>query len=284
MRDKGEIILEYADLHMHSTHSDGKLTVEEIIHHAKNMNLKCISITDHDTIDGTVEAINFKDKGNVDIIPGIEFSTLYEGEEIHILGYLFDCYDKEFNSFIRNMQEHRSDRAVKIIDKFRSIGIDLTMEELLQKSRGESIGRPHFAYLLMEKGYASSVQDAFKKYLLPGSVCYVERFKITPEDTIKRIREAGGVSILAHPGLIKNQDLVKSILEMKIDGIEVYHSKHTSKQNREYYYLARENQLFITGGSDCHSKIPNEKPFIGSVKIPYSYVENIKQSKVQRCL
>jgi len=262
--------LDYADLHMHSTHSDGKLTVEEIIYYAKNMNLKGISITDHDTIDGTVEAINFKDKGNLDIIPGIEFSTVYNGEEIHILGYFFDCENKEFNRFIRDMQQHRSDRAVKIIDKFQSIGIDITMEELLQKSRGESIGRPHFAYILIERGYASSVNDAFSKYLLPGSLCYVERFKLTPEDTINHIREAGGISVLAHPGLIKNQDLIKNILTMKIDGIEVYHSKHTSKQTREYYYLAKDKQLFITGGSDCHSNIPNEKPFIGSIKIPYS--------------
>lgn len=274
--------MDYADLHMHSTHSDGKLTVKEIIQHAKNRNLRCIAITDHDTIDGTVEAINFKDKGNLDIIPGIEFSTLYEEEEIHILGYLFNCYDEEFNRFIHNMQKHRSDRAVKIIDKFRAIGIELTMEDLLQKSQGKSIGRPHFAYLLMEKGYASSIQDAFNKYMVPGSSCYVERFKITPEETIKRIKEAGGISVIAHPGIIKNQNLIKNILAMKIDGIEVYHSKHTSAQNREYYYLARENQLFITGGSDSHSNIPNEKPFIGSVKIPYSYVETIKQSKVQR--
>jgi len=269
---------------MHSTHSDGKLTVEEIIYHAKNMNLKGISITDHDTIDGTTKAINFKDKGNLDIIPGIEFSTVYNDEEIHILGYSFDCYNKEFNRFIRDMQQHRSDRAVKIIDKFSCVGIDLTMEELLQKSRGESIGRPHFAYLLIEKGYASSVQEAFGKYLVPGSLCYVERFKLSPEDTIKHIREAGGVSVLAHPGLIKNQDFVEKIIAMKIDGIEVYHSKHTSKQNREYYYIAKENQLLITGGSDCHSKIANEKPFIGSVKIPYSYVESLKQLKVKRCL
>jgi len=276
--------LDYADLHMHSTHSDGKLTVEEIIYHAKNMNLKGISITDHDTIDGTTKAINFKDKGNLDIIPGIEFSTVYNDEEIHILGYSFDCYNKEFNRFIRDMQQHRSDRAVKIIDKFSCVGIDLTMEELLQKSRGESIGRPHFAYLLIEKGYASSVQEAFGKYLVPGSLCYVERFKLSPEDTIKHIREAGGVSVLAHPGLIKNQDFVEKIIAMKIDGIEVYHSKHTSKQNREYYYIAKENQLLITGGSDCHSKIANEKPFIGSVKIPYSYVESLKQLKVKRCL
>lgn len=269
--------MDYADLHMHSNHSDGKMSVNEIIYQAKNLNLKAISITDHDTIDGTVEALNVNNPRNLEIIPGIEFSTVHNGEEIHILGYLFQLDNKQLNTFIDNMQIHRSDRALQMVDKFQSMGINLTMDDLLQISKGASIGRPHFAHILIEKGYATSINDAFQKYLLPGSLCYVERHRVSPEYTINCIKEAGGISVLAHPGLIKKQRMISDIIAMKIDGIEVYHSKHNSKQIREYYSCARKNSLLITGGSDCHGKDPNEKPFIGSVKIPYTYVEKLKR-------
>lgn len=272
--------MDYADLHIHSTHSDGKMSVSEIIHHANNMNLKAISITDHDTITGTKEALSFIGNVNIEIIPGIEFSTVHNGEDIHILGYMFDPAHKEFNAFIENMQVHRSERAEKMVDKFHSLGIDITMNNLLEVSRGESIGRPHFAQLLIQKGYAKNIYDAFQKYLLPGSLCYVERYKLAPDYTIDMIKEAGGLAVLAHPGLIKNQESILDIIAMKIDGLEVYHSSHSSQQIREYYFNAKENNLLVTGGSDCHGKVPNEKPFIGSVKIPYTYVEKLKKARV----
>ena len=269
----------YADLHMHSTHSDGKLSVEKIIEHAKNRNLKTISITDHDTISGTIEAVQSLNKGSLEVIPGIELSTIYQGEEIHILGYLFDVENKDFAQFIQSTQNHRLERANKMIEKFDSVGIHIDREELSKISQGDSIGRPHFARLLIKMGLVHSINEGFKKYLTPGTATYVERYKLTTLDAIKEIKNANGLSVLAHPGLIKNQGLINQILHMKIDGIEVYHPKNNSMQTREYYQITKENNLFITGGSDNHSGNSNEYPFIGSVKIPYSYVEKLKEKR-----
>lgn len=273
-----------ADLHIHSNYSDGKLKVNEIIRYAKEMNLEAISITDHDTLTGTIEAINHRDRGGLEVIPGIEFSTVYKGEEIHILGYLFDYTDLVFSSFTKEMQNHREKRALSMIDKFNAKGINITMDELIRYANGDSVGRPHFARLLMDKGYAKNINDSFSKYLLSGSEFYVERFKLSPQETIEMIKKAKGISVLAHPGLVNNQELLTDIINMNIDGIEVYHSKHNNQQVREYYSLAKKNHLLITGGSDCHSSSPNEKPFIGSVKISYSYIEKLKQLKVEKCL
>lgn len=269
----------YADLHMHSTHSDGKLSVEEIIQHAKDRNLKAISITDHDTISGTIEAAHSSNKACLDIIPGIEFSTIYKGEEIHILGYLFDLDNEDFIKFVQNIQTHRHDRADKMIEKFNHAGIIIERGELFKISQGESIGRPHFARLLIKMGLAASVNEAFAKYLLPGTATYVERYKLSPEETIKEIKKANGLSVIAHPSLIKNQGIIHEIIDMKIDGIEVYHPKNTSIQSREYYQLTKEHNLLLTGGSDNHSANSNDYPFIGSVKIPYSYVERLKEKR-----
>ncbi|MPW25809.1 PHP domain-containing protein [Alkalibaculum sp. M08DMB] len=273
----------YSDLHMHSNYSDGNLTIKEILHHSTNLKLKAISITDHDTIDGVKEAVANCDNYKVEIIPGIEFSTVYKGEEIHILGYLFELTDEPFSEFIQNMQTQRIHRAQKMIEVFNINGIDISEDDLLTVSKGNSIGRPHFAQMLIRKGYADSINDAFKKYMLPGSPYYVERFKLSPQEAIKSIHNAGGISVIAHPGLIKTQNLIEDIISMKIDGIEVYHYKHTSQNNVEYYHMAKNNNLLITGGSDCHSSDPTRKPFIGTVKIPYTYVENMKEAKVLKC-
>ena len=124
-----------------------------------------------------------------------------------------------------------------------------------------------------------SINEAFEKYLTPETPTYVERFKLTTIDAIKEIKKANGLSVLAHPGLIKNQGLINQILHMKIDGIEVYHPKNNSIQTREYYQITKENHLLITGGSDNHSANSNDCPFIGSVKIPYSYVEKLKEKR-----
>ncbi|MFZ7119754.1 MAG: PHP domain-containing protein [Eubacteriaceae bacterium] len=269
--------MEYADLHIHSNYSDGKLSVEQIINYANDLNLKSISITDHDTIAGTVEALKINNS-NVEIIPGVEFSTTYNNEDIHILGYLFNIEDPNLKDYLMKLQINRKQRAKKTIEKFKSIGIVIN-EKDLKRNDDNVIGRPHFAQVLVDKGYADNFAHAFNKYLIPGKPCFVAKRKISPIEVISLLKKIGGISTLAHPGLIKNQSVINDIIDMKIDAVEVYHFKHNSSHTRNYYSFAKKNKLLITGGSDCHSSHPSKKPFIGSIKIPYDYIKKLKEKR-----
>ncbi|MFZ7132125.1 MAG: PHP domain-containing protein [Eubacteriales bacterium] len=268
--------MEYADLHIHSIYSDGKLSVKSIIKYASELHLKTISITDHDTIEGLKEPIISQSHLSLEIVPGVEFSTVYKGQEIHILGYYFDINNEKLNQLLGILQHSRRQRAMEIAKKLKHVGIPIMEEDLDQVNHGYSVGRPHIAQIIVNKGFALDYNDAFHKYLLPGTQGYVPRYKLASKDAIEVIKGAGGISVLAHPGLIKDQSLIQEILTLDIDGIEVYHTKHTSQHVRHYYCLSKENDLLITGGSDCHGNKPFQKPFIGSTKIPNVYVDQLK--------
>lgn len=269
--------MEYADLHIHSTYSDGKLSIEEIIQYALEINLKGISITDHDTIDGLLN-VDSLEKSSLDILPGIELSTTYNNEEIHILGYCIDIDNKSLASLLESLQNTRYKRAIKLVENLNKIGLNISSNDINGVYQGKSIGRPHIAQIIVNKGYAANYDEAFKTYLMPGTPSFVSRFKLETAEAIRVIKLAGGIPVLAHPGLIKNQLLINDVIDLGIDGIEVYHTIHTPHMVRGYYSIAKEKKLLITGGSDCHSDKQYEKPFIGSTKIPYVYVEELKAS------
>jgi 3',5'-nucleoside bisphosphate phosphatase len=277
--------MQKADLHIHTTASDGLLSPEEVVRWASVKRLTAIGITDHDTVNGIIPAMEASSKYGIEVIPGIELSTLYEEEEIHILGYCIDYKAEWFLEALKKIQNSRYERASKIVSKLNDMGINITLEQVKNIADNGAIGRPHIARAMIVKGYISNIKDAFKGYIGKGCPAYVERYKLSCWEAIEMIDGLGGVSVLAHPGLIKNKIHMGKIIDLGISGIEVYHTKHDDETIRDSLAIAGARKLLITGGSDCHGITLNNEPIIGNCSVDYKYVQQLKgaaNSKIWR--
>ncbi len=270
--------MQKADLHIHTTASDGLLNPEEVLKWAKVKRLTTIGITDHDTVNGIIPAIEASPKYGIEVVPGIELSTLYEEEEIHILGYYIDYNAEWFLETLRKIQNSRYERASRIVDKLNEMGVNITLEQVKDIAGTGAIGRPHIARAMIVKGYINNIKEAFQGYIGKGCPAYVERYKLSCQEAIEMIRKLGGVSILAHPGLIKNKALIGKIISLGIDGIEAYHTKHDDETVRNSLAIANARNLLITGGSDCHGIRLNNEPIIGNCTVDYKYVQQLKEA------
>ena len=242
------------DLHTHSTASDGTLFPEELILQAAGKKLKYLSLTDHDTIDGLSQISSVPE--GLTFINGVEISAEFP-KTLHILGYGFDPNHTELNSTLKELQNFRLNRNKKMIENMKKLDFDITLEELEKEAGGEVIGRPHFANLFAKKGYVSSYQEAFDKYLAKGKPLYLNKKRLLPEKAIKLILDAIGIPVIAHPYQTKLNDekleeLVAELTNYGLMGIEVFYSKHTPAQIKFYKYLADKYGLLITAGSDFH--------------------------------
>lgn len=261
----------YADLHIHSNYSDGMLSPEEIVDLAIKRNIKCISITDHDNINSQYIVNKYMDSEYIKVVSGLELSSQYENIEIHILCYFIDIENENLKLSLEKIKSTRQDRAKRIIEKLNEINININIEDVYKQDCSGSIGRLHIAKLIMEKGYAVSIKEAFQKYLIKGRPAFVERNKIDYKEALKLISDAKGVAVLAHPGEIyKNifvEKLIKSLKIYGLKGIEVFHPAHSSKAVNNYYNLAKKYSLIITGGSDCHGISINADYGLGTAGI-----------------
>lgn len=241
-------------MHTHTNFSDGLYPPKELIHKAINKGLDGISITDHDTVDGISVALEYiKDFNNFQIIPGIEFSSSFSDSEVHILGYFIDIKNEELLSMIARIKSSRWDRGISILDKLNDMNMVLPRPELLKEaSESGFIGRANIARKLVEFNYVEDINEAFEKYLSIGKPAYVERFKLSIKDTIDLIHASKGISVLAHPGLIEDQNALNECLKYGIMGIECYQSKHSKAQTIEYLDFCKKYNLIATGGSDYH--------------------------------
>jgi 3',5'-nucleoside bisphosphate phosphatase len=274
--ENGRNLMHKADLHVHTTASDGLLNPEEVVRWAAQKKLSAIAITDHDTIKGIQPAIDISKQYNIEVIPGIEFSSEHMDEEIHILGYFIE-YNKDWlDEKLDEMYQSRYVRAIKMINKLKEIGIHITLEQVKSIAESGTIGRPHIARAMQENGYIDNIKEAFNKYIGKGCPAYVERYRIKCQEAIDIIKRLGGVPVLAHPGLINNKDCIKEIIDMGIEGIEVYHTKHDGDIVRYALKLAAERKLLITGGSDCHGIFLHNEPILGNIWVDYKYVELLK--------
>jgi len=264
------------DLHIHTTFSDGKFTPEQVVKKANELKLYAIAITDHDTVDGILPAIieSKKYKG-LEIIPGIELSTYHGDQEVHILGYYIDYGDLNLKNQLLELQQHRKKRLEKILAKLNNIDVNISINDVNKYSDGTSVGRPHIAQALIEKGYVSSIKEAFDKYLGKGRPAYVPRKKLTPFEAIKLIQNSNGIPVLAHPGLLEDDSIIYELINNGILGIEVIHKDHTQDDTNRYIKIALEHNLLLTGGSDSHG----EEPLIlGSLNIPLEYAIKLKKA------
>lgn len=272
--------MNYADLHIHSTASDGSWTPAEVVRAAKERGFCCIALADHDTVNGVGEAMDEGSKLGVEVIPAVEFSTLYSGGEVHILGYCIDWNDRDLKAKLKAVSGARLNRARGMVAKLRDLGCDISWEEVKQFSGDGSVGRPHIARALLNKGYINTIGEAFTaEYIGNGGKAYVERYEMSPEQAIELTKRAGGVPVLAHPGFFKKtsrleKEDVAYLVDKGLQGIEVWHTKHSEEDILFYQGVAGDLGILLTGGSDCHGG-NGDNVLLGQIKLPYAYVEKL---------
>lgn len=266
------------DLHVHSTYSDGLLTPEELIDEAIKIGLKGLALTDHDTVAGIQPAFNYLEKTGLpfQLIPGIELNTECGPHETHILGYFIDWNYPPLQKRLLEVKEAREERAYRMVKKLGSMGIDISLERVQELAKGDLVGRPHIAQAMAEKGYVFSVKEAFEKYIGRGRPAYIPRYKFLPEEAHELIRNAGGTAVLAHPGLIGNDNLVEKLLNIGLAGIEVYYPEHSLEDTRRYLEMARRFNLIITGGSDFHGTTHDRTAKLGCITVDELTVQALK--------
>ena len=243
-----------ADLHCHTTASDGLLSPTELVQSAAKLGLKAIAITDHDTILGWEEAGEAGLAYQITILKGVELNTNWQDKEVHILGYELDGSAAPFTDKLKDLQKAREKRIVKILSRLKGLGMDLAIDEVQQFAQGESIGRPHIGRALVERGYVQSIREGFDRYIGLGAPAYVPSLKLTPEEGISLIREARGVAVLAHPGILRLDEGIPAWVKAGLQGIEVSHSEHQPEDEKRYQRIAQEYRLLTTGGSDFHGE------------------------------
>src|SRR3984885_5196410 len=278
------------DLHSHTTASDGTYSPAQLVDEAGRNGVRILGITDHDTFSGYDRALPLARQAGLELVCGIELSTKLHGHSVHLLGYFLDPLLKtslnpdglgDFRTWIGDLQASRRDRNVRLVARLRQLGLDITLEEV-QARGGGMTGRPHFAQLLIEKGYVRNMQQAFDDYLDESAKGYVTRNEPQFEEAVQHIRVAGGIASLAHPIRIR-EDLAAILPEVRTAGlnaIEAYHSDHSPSQTALYLELAARHGLLVTGGSDFHGAV---KPEIrlgtgrgGNLRVPDDLVDRLR--------
>jgi len=273
-----------ADLHVHSTASDGLYTPLELIKLAQRKGLQYLAITDHDTTAGLETIINCNSFITPKIIPGIELSTDYMGQEIHILGYAIDINNAKLQKTLHRLAESRKQRVYNIIRKLQLEGLAITIDNVNKYAVDTSSpGRPHIALALIEIGAVTSIKDAFTKLLSKGCPGYVPRLRISSEEAIALISAAGGIPVFAHPGSVFSLELLQILISAGLQGIEVYSPQHNRQMQNYFYNIAKQNDLLITGGSDFHGHEKAERTYFGNIPIPTDTITVLKQALEIKC-
>jgi len=268
--------MQRADLHAHTTASDGTFTPRELVELAQVNGLAAVAVTDHDTTAGLAEALATGAELGVEVVPGIELSTTFEEREVHVLGYYYDPQHPELLALTQRMRDDRLDRMGKMIEKLQQAGVQISRAEVEAEAQGGAVGRPHIARVLMRNGYVQNIPDAFHQYLGTGKIGYVERLKITPAEAVMLILEAGGVPVIAHPGLVGKDYLFDELVPLGLVGLEAYHPDHDPDERTHYAALAKHHGLLATGGSDFHGGGAEHRGALGSVHVSLDVVRHLQ--------
>jgi predicted metal-dependent phosphoesterase TrpH len=265
------------DLHVHTNASDGKYSPAELVKLAARNGLDLLAITDHDTVAGIAPALEaVRAFPDLKVIPGVEISSHAPGSEVHVLGYFVNYEDSELLLQLAALGDSRQDRARAIVEKLRGLGLDINLSRVQEIAGDGSIGRPHIAQALMEKGYVSSFQEVFTRYIGQGGPAYVERAKLTPDEAVELILRSGGLPVLAHPSTINDAEAVVSRLAGRgLVGLEAYYKDYTDEQRRDMVSLAYRYKLLATGGSDFHGIDEATEVMIGDACVPRTCGENL---------
>jgi len=276
------------DLHVHSIFSDGSLTPEQLVQQASELGLTAIGLTDHDCTDGVARLLEACDRtAGVAGVSGVEISADVAKGTLHMLGYFVDPENARLRSVLEEIRDGRGLRNRRILDKLNALGLELTWREVAEFAGGDVVGRPHFAQALMARRHVTSKDAAFNLYLAKGKAAYVDRFRLSPEQSVAVILEAGGVPVLSHPStlLLDRQGLRGYVEELRsygLQGIEAYYSEHSDQQREEYLGLARDLDLVATGGSDFHGEVNPSVRLgrgFGSLAVPDSVMEALSAAR-----
>ena len=273
------------DLHSHTDESDGSCSPAQLVGEALRAGIRVLGITDHDTLRGFDLARPLALASGLDLICGIELSTKLHGQSVHLLGYFLNDGDgiASFREWVLDMQASRRDRNIRLTARLQELGFDITLEEAEARGRGLT-GRPHFAQLLVEKGYVSSLQQAFDEYLDESAKAYVYRREPQFAEGVEHIRSAGGIASLAHPVRVRGDisGLLPELCDVGMNALEAYHSDHAPRDTRLYLELASRYGLLVTGGSDFHG---SAKPGVclgtgcaGNLQIPHDLVDRLREA------
>ncbi len=267
----------FADLHIHTYYSDSTSSPQEVVDQAVKNGLSCIAITDHDVTDGIAPTQEAAKAVNLEVIPGIELSSEFEGKDIHILGYFIDFKKGPLVEKIESYLDERVKRMKQMIFNLQSFGIkDIFYEEIAAMTKSRAVGRAHLATLLIQKGHVSSFKNAFDKYLALGRPGYAPKFSQTPFEAIDLIHQSGGLAVMAHPMLTQKDELISRMVKGGLDGLEVYYPNCMPVVTCFYEKIARKNGLLLTGGSDAHGAA-KVYTYVGKEQISYELVEKMKQ-------
>ncbi|HEX3748709.1 MAG TPA: PHP domain-containing protein [Bryobacteraceae bacterium] len=259
------------DLHSHTNQSDGSCSPAELVEEAVRAGVTILGITDHDTFAGYDDALSAAAPAGLELVCGIELSTKLHGHSVHLLGYFFGPGGlAEFRRWVLELQAARRERNVRLAERLRELGFDITIEEAEARGRGMT-GRPHFAQIMVEKGYVRGIRQAFDEYLDESAKGYVYRQEPQFAEGVQHIRDAGGIASLAHPIRVNGDvpALMPELREAGLNAIEAYHSDHDAEHTARYLALAEQYGMRVTGGSDFHGDV---KP---GVKLGSGYHGNL---------
>jgi len=265
------------DLHLHTTASDGRFTPAELVARLAALGLEVIALTDHDTVAGVAAALEAaKAFPKLTVIPGVEINTDVDHGEAHLLGYFIDATDKNLLDSLEKLRDSRETRAKRMVAKLSGLGVDISWQRVQELAGSATIGRPHIAGALLEKGYIGSFSEAFDKYIGRDGPAYVEREKLTQEEAVNLVAGAGGLAVLAHPYTVGEvEPMVKRLKKVGLVGLEAYYKDYSPARVGELVGLARRYGLLATGGSDYHGIDADTEVLPGKVDIPREVADEL---------
>jgi hypothetical protein len=267
--------MKVADLHLHSQFSDGTFSPEELVLHAQKQGLACIALTDHDTVEGCDRTAAACARVQMEFITGTELTAEHEDTEVHVLGYFLDTHNPVLLNRLHQFQTVRQRRIHEMVAALNRLGVPLKVESVFALANCKSPGRPHVARAMVKERLIGSLDEAFERFLKKGRPAWVPKTKMSALESVELIHQAGGLAVMAHPGLNRTDEIIPALVAAGLDGIECFHTKHSTVMSERYLGIAEKHGLLVTGGSDCHGFSKN-KPLIGTVRLPYAYVEKFR--------
>ncbi len=265
----------FTDLHLHSRYSDGTYGPQELARQARHFELAAIALTDHDSVEGCAGTEQACAKVGIEFIPGTELTAEQDGDELHILGYFIDTRNKKLLTQIARFQTVRQNRIREMVARLNQLKVPLSADSVFELANCRAPGRPHVARALVAARLCGTLDEAFERFLKKNRPAWVPKFKMGGKEAIDLIHQAGGVAVLAHPGLNRTDAVIPDMVAAGIDGIECFHTKHSPPTVQHYLEIADRFHLLVTGGSDCHG-VSKGKPVMGTVKVPYHYLEGLR--------
>jgi predicted metal-dependent phosphoesterase TrpH len=269
--------MKFADLHLHTYFSDGTFSPEELAAHGRQLGFAALALTDHDTVEGCARMAAACNAAGIEFTTGTELTAEHNDIELHLLGYFVDTQNEKLLADIARFQTTRQNRIREMVARLNALNVPLEAETVFALANCKSPGRPHVARALVKAGLCKSLDEAFERYLKKNRPAWVPKAKMSALEGVGLIHQAGGLAVMAHPGLNRTDDVIPVLVDAGLDGIECFHTKHSTAAAKRYLGIADKFHLLVTGGSDCHG-FSKGKPLIGTVKLPYEHVEKLKEA------